>query len=357
MKPVTFLERVLDPPSYGFLNKDGELHVPSHRVIWGEFFRRLNIFRSRKHWLALFSWFMVVVYAVPLFIFITHYFSVPLLIAAFFYSMVILGSHGTFWFHRHGTHRAFQFRNRFLMQVCRNLVPRTIPEETYVVSHHVHHQFPEKPGDPYNVHGGWLYCFLSDVNHQSIRQDMDEKDYSQLAKLLRHTGVRVNSYANYLKWGTLAHPIWTVLHYAVSFAAWYAIFYWIGGHALATALIGSVGVWFVGVRTFNYEGHGKGKDRRRDGIDFNRKDWSVNQMWPGLVAGEWHNNHHLFPNGAKSGFLPYQVDLPWLFIRGLHRIGVVSGYRDYQAEFDALPEVRAHKGKGRGERPAVAAGV
>jgi stearoyl-CoA desaturase (delta-9 desaturase) len=75
-------------------------------------------------------------------------------------------------------------------------------------------------------------------------------------------------------------------------------------------------------------------------------------MWPGLVAGEWHNNHHLFPNGAKSGFLPYQVDLPWLFIRGLHRIGVVRSYRDYQAEFDALPCVQTMKTKGRRALPA-----
>ena len=66
--------------------------------------------------------------------------------------------------------------------------------------------------------------------------------------------------------------------------------------------------------TYNFEGHGKGKDKRKEGIDFNTKDLSINQVWPGYAAGEWHNNHHLFPKSARNGFLPYQLDLPWVYI-------------------------------------------
>lgn len=219
------------------------------------------------------------------------------------------------------------------MLICRNLVIRIIPEEIYVISHYVHHQFSEQPGDPYNVHAGWLYCFLADVNHQTIRKDLSKKDYEQLTRLMKDTGVRLNSYAQYQRWGSLCHPFFTVAHYALNWAAWYGIFYFLGGHALATALFGWAGIWAFGVRTFNYEGHGKGKDRRRDGIDFNRADWSVNQTWPGYVAGEWHNNHHLYPHAAQSGFLPYQLDLPWLFIRSLAGIGAITSYSDARAEF------------------------
>ena len=43
-----------------------------------------------------------------------------------------------------------------------------------------------------------------------------------------------------------------------------------------------------------------------------------------FVAGEWHNNHHLYPTGARSGFLGYQVDLPWFFIRALHAVGATE---------------------------------
>lgn len=250
--------------------------------------------------------------------------------------MVILGSHGTFWLHRYSTHRAYRFRNPLIREICRNLVIKIIPEETYVISHHVHHNFSEKPGDPYNVHGGWLYCFLADVNHQSINKNLSERDYSILCKLMSHTGVRLNSYSQYRKWGSMCHPFWTVLHYALNWSFWYGAFFLMGGHALACALFGWAGVWAVGVRTFNFDGHGKGKDLRREGIDFNRKDLSINQVWPGYVAGEWHNNHHLYPTGARSGFLPYQVDLPWYFIWMLNKVGAVPSYFDYKEDFYRL---------------------
>lgn len=329
---MTFLERVLDPPRYGYL-KDGKLYVPSPKELFSEFGRRLNIFASKKNWLPLFGWTASLSLAIPLGIFFFEYFSVGLTLIGFIYSMVLMGSHGTFWLHRYCTHRAFQFRNPWMMMICRNLVIRVIPEEIYVVSHYVHHQFSEQPGDPYNVHAGWLYCFLADANHQTIRKDLSQKDYDHLCRLMRHTGVRLNSFTQYQRWGSLCHPAFTIAHYAANWLAWYGIFYLIGGHALGTAIFGWAGVWAFGVRTFNFEGHGRGKDRRREGSDFNRKDLSVNQIWPGFVAGEWHNNHHLYPNGARSGFLPHQIDLPWFFIRALSALGVVSSYRDPKAEF------------------------
>jgi sn-1 stearoyl-lipid 9-desaturase len=331
-RSMTFLDRVLEPPSYGYL-KDGKFYKPTQTEIGAEFFRRLNVFRDRKNWLALFCWATSLSFALPLGWFLIYHFSWPLAVAGFIYSMVILGSHGTFWFHRYGTHRAYQFRNGLVREICRNLVIRVLPEEVYIISHHVHHQISEEPGDPYNVNGGWLYCFLADVNHQGIRKDLNEKDYGQLCKLMSHSGVWLNSYAQYQKWGSLCHPARTALHFALNWAFWFGTFYLIGGIAFATAVFGSAGVWAIGVRTFNYEGHGKGKDRRQDGIDFNRRDLSVNQIWPGYVAGEWHNNHHLFPNGARSGFLPYQIDIPWYFVRFLYSIGGITTLKDYKAVF------------------------
>lgn len=329
---MTFLERVLDPPSYGFV-REGKLYVPSHREIFREFFGRLNVLANRKNWLSLFFWVTSLSFAIPLAVFYTRYASLKLTALGFMYAMVILGSHGTFWLHRYCTHRGFTFRNRWVMLICRNLVIKAIPEETYVLSHHVHHRYSEKPGDPYNVYAGWLYCFLADTNHQSLNRNLTERDYDHVCRLLAHTGVSLNTYAQYQRWGTACHPLKTFAHFAANWGFWYGALYLLGGHALATAIFGWAGVWAVGVRTFNYDGHGGGVDKRRDGVDFNRADISVNQVWPGYVAGEWHNNHHLYPNGARSGFLPYQLDLPWLFIRGLAAIGAVATYRDFKADF------------------------
>jgi stearoyl-CoA desaturase (delta-9 desaturase) len=301
--------------------------------LWREFFSRLNVVRSRKNWLVLWSWVTTLSLLAPLVLFATRYFSWPLLALGFVYSMVVLGTHGTIWLHRYSTHRAYKFSNSLARFICRNLVLKIVPEEVYVVSHHVHHRFPDVPGDPYNPQAGWLYCFLADANHQGIRKDLTEREYEKLCKLMDHTGVRLNSFRQYQAWGTLCHPFWTVLHFALNWAFWYAIFFAIGGQALAVALFGASAVWALGVRTFNFEGHGKGSDRRRDGIDFHRKDRSVNQMWPGLVAGEWHNNHHLFPNSARSGFLPHQLDLAWLFIRSWAALGAIASYKDYTRDF------------------------
>jgi stearoyl-CoA desaturase (delta-9 desaturase) len=328
----SYLDRVLDPPSYGF-ERDGKLYVPSHREILLEFFRRLNIFNSKKNWLPLFSWITSLSFAIPLSFFLIYHFSFPLLLLGLTYSMVALGSHGTFWLHRYGTHRSYQFKNPLVRNICRNLVIKIIPEETYIVSHHVHHSISELPGDPYNTHAGFLYCFLADVNHQSVNKNLSRQDYARLCRFVEHTGVRVNTYEQYKKWGSICHPFFTVLHFALNWIFWYGLFYLIGGNALALAMFGLSGVWAIGVRTYNYDGHGQGKDKRRTGVDFNTKDYSINQVWPGYVAGEWHNNHHLYPNSARNDFQPYQLDLPWLFISSLHRLGLITSCKDNKADF------------------------
>jgi sn-1 stearoyl-lipid 9-desaturase len=270
---------------------------------------------------------------IPLAIFFTYFFSFKLAFLGLVYSMVFLGSHGTFWFHRYATHRAFKFTNAFTRNISRNLVIKIVPEEVYVISHHVHHQISEQPGDPYNVYGGWLYCFLADTTHQAVARNLSPKDYTLLCSLLNNTGVHCNSYEQYQRWGTICHPAYTVMHYALNWAFWYGMFYLIGGNALATCIFGFAGVWAIGIRTFNYEGHGRGKDRRKVGSDFNTDDIAINQLWPGYVAGEWHSNHHLYPSSARSGFLSYQMDLPWLLINGFQKLGLISSYRDDKKEF------------------------
>src|SRR5476651_1989093 len=251
---MTFLDSVLEAPSYGWKDNTGNLVKPSPKQIVAEFFSRLNIFRDKKNWLSFMSWTMVLILAPCLFLFIFKFFTFKLLIAAFVYSMIILGTHGTIWHHRYCTHRAYKFKNNFWRFFTQNLTIKIIPEEIYVISHHVHHAKSDQPGDPYNASAGFLYCFLADVNHQPIARNMSEKDYGRCVKLMKHTGDNVNTYAQYQKYGTLANPLRTILSVLASWSFWYLMFYLIGGHALACTLFGAAGVWAVGVRTFNYEG-------------------------------------------------------------------------------------------------------
>ena len=329
---MSFLEKVLEPPSYGY-TRDGKLYVPTVAELFRETFSRVNIFKTKKNWLPLLCWMVTVVQTVPLLIFVFFFFSWPLFVAGFIYSMVILGTHGTIWYHRYSTHRAYQFKNRFWRFITQNLVIKVIPEEIYVVSHHVHHAVSDEPGDPYNVHGGWWYCFLADAVHQPINRDLREPEYRRVAELLKHTGIYLNTYEQYKKWGSVSNPYHTLATLALNWTFWFGVFYLMGGYALVMAMFGSAGVWVIGVRTFNFDGHGGGKDKRKDGVDFDRKDLSINQLWPGLVTGEWHNNHHLYPNGARAGFQRYQLDYAWYYIKVLHSVGGVVSYRDFKDEF------------------------
>ena len=343
---MAFLDHVLQRPSYGWKNTAGLLIKPSNTEIWKEFFTRLNFFSDRRNWLPFFSW-LKVLCLIPFFlIFLSDYFYWWTLLSAFFYSMIIMGTHGTVWHHRYCTHGAYTFRNKFWRFLTQNLTISVIPEEIYVISHHVHHSKSDQPGDPYNAQCGFLYCFLADVNHQPIAKDLDEPDYNRVRKLMSHTGVQANTYQQYLRWGSYVNPYRAILAWLLNWSFWYLIFYQIGGNPLACSLFGAAGFWAIGVRTFNYEGHGKGKNKQRDGIDYNRKDESVNQLWPGIVAGEWHNNHHLYPKSARSGFKPHQVDLAWYYIKLLHGLGAVINYRDHKAQF-----YRDHINSDSGDNP------
>jgi stearoyl-CoA desaturase (delta-9 desaturase) len=116
----------------------------------------------------------------------------------------------------------------------------------------------------------------------------------------------------------------------------------LGGHGLACAVFTAAMLRFVLVRAFNYTGHGKGQEKHVDGIDYDRSNLAINQTRPGLFSGEWHNNHHLYPGSARAGFLPYQVDLAWIYIYSLHKIGLVSSYKDSKKAF--LQKYRASGG-------------
>ncbi len=330
---MAFIDDVLQEPGYGWKDENGELIKPTTRQIFREFFSRMNIIKSKKNWLAFGGWFTVLCMMPFFYFFITRYFSWLHLGLFVFYAMIIMGTHGTIWFHRYCTHKSYTFSNPFWRIITQNLVIKTLPEEVYVVSHHVHHSKSDEPGDPYNARAGFWYCFLADVNHQGINKNMDEKDYGRTAHFMKETGIMVNSYKQYKKWGTVSNPFYTFGILLVNWAFWYTTFFLIGGHGLACTFFGAAMFWFIFVRIFNYTGHGKGEEKHVDGLDFDRSNLSINQWRPGYFAGEWHNNHHLYPASARAGFLNWQLDLPWIYIWILHKLGGVTSFHDSKKDF------------------------
>lgn len=336
---MSFVNRVLQTPSYQWADSNGDLVIPSAKTLFKEAFSRINVFKSKKNWLPLASWSITVIIA-PAFIYLlTQSATWYLFIFAFFYGMFAMSTHATIWYHRYCTHGSFKFSHPIWRQLTRHLVIKMIPEETYVVSHHIHHLISDKPGDPYNSNGGFLYCMLADVNHQGISKDLSEADYEKVSHYLKHTGVRINSYKQYQKWGSVSSPFYSISTILLNWMFWYTAFYFIGkwvgagGHELALSAFSAALFWFVLVRAFNYTGHGGGEVKHVDGIDFDRSNLSINQTRPGYFSGEWHNNHHLYPNSARCGFLRYQLDSAWIYIWCLNKIGGISQLQNDKENF------------------------
>ena len=63
--------------------------------------------------------------------------------------------------------------------------------------------------------------------------------------------------------------------------------------------------------------------------NFDSPDLSRNCWWVAILSfGEgWHNNHHAFPHSARHGFGPGQLDLTWLHIKLLQRLGLARQVR------------------------------
>lgn len=330
---MAFIDNILQKPSYGWANTDGELVIPTTRQLFSEVFLRINIFKTKKNWISLASLLLIACMLPFLYTYLVYYFSWPLTVLLLLYSMFIMSIHTTVWLHRYCTHQAFEFSHPVWRYLIQNLVLKTVPEEIYVLSHHAHHAKSDLPGDPYNARGGFWYCMLAEINHQSISKELSETDYKTAVQLIRHTGVQINTYQQYCGWGSLTSPYYNIFMWIMNWSIWYIIFYFAGGHGLACAMFSAALFWFIMVRAFNYTGHGKGNNKHKDGIDFDRSNLSINQVRPGILAGEWHNNHHLYPASARTGFLPYQFDLPWVFIYGMYRLGIVCKYHDSKKDF------------------------
>jgi sn-2 palmitoyl-lipid 9-desaturase len=59
---------------------------------------------------------------------------------------------------------------------------------------------------------------------------------------------------------------------------------------------------------------------------FSTSDDSRNNLWVALLTGGegWHNNHHANPVSARHGLAWYEVDLNYLGIRLLERLGLAK---------------------------------
>lgn len=62
---------------------------------------------------------------------------------------------------------------------------------------------------------------------------------------------------------------------------------------------------------------------------FDTTDDSRNNFWVALITlGEgWHNNHHHYPVAARHGFVWWELDITWLGLLVMRRLGLIADFK------------------------------
>ena len=77
---MIFIDYVLQQPSYGWMNGEGELVKPTNKQLLKEAFSRIDIFSNRKNWISFLSVVMILCVFPFFYLFLFNYFSWLLLL-------------------------------------------------------------------------------------------------------------------------------------------------------------------------------------------------------------------------------------------------------------------------------------
>lgn len=321
-------------PLYSLTGESGELIMPSVKEVVKQYLNIINPKRDRSNWLNLH---LELIFYITLFFmvdFIWKKFSLKNLILFITFFYLLANIYNTFWYHRYCSHYSFKFSNTIIPKIFLWFNPVSYREESYVLNHILHHQNSDTKDDPYGPHYGWLGNFFASPFFK-VKKDISLEEFEQMKRRLEHTGIIFSSYENFKKWGSVEY----IPHYLVrnifSNLFWMSVMTKFGGIELLTVWYASIFAFHTAARDFNYRGHGgySVEMKFEDGRDFDRNTLALNYAFYGFLAGEWHNNHHAFQSSANNGFLPYQLDIPFLIIKFMYKIGLVNKYNDSTNHF------------------------
>lgn len=225
-------------------------------------------------------------------------------------------------YHRLLTHRSFKCP-KWLEHVFATLGVLCLQDTParWVAVHRMHHQHSEHEPDPHSPlvsffwsHMGWL--FYVNREHDSVYH------YERYV----HDLLKDRYYRRFERWyfWGITYVLSIVAYFSFGFALGWAL----SGEAIgALQMAASIVVWGVFVRTLsvwhatwsvNSIGHLFGYR------NYETSDNSRNNLFVGLFAtGEgWHNNHHADPNSAKHGHKWWELDVTWLTIWFLEKVGL-----------------------------------
>ena len=236
--------------------------------------------------------------------------AVVFCVAFFFIRMFAI----TAFYHRYFSHRSFKTSRpaQFVFAVLGNMAAQRGP--LWWAGHHRHHHqhsdqdldlhSPVKRGFWWS-HVGWFTC---DASFNTPKDRI--KDFYKYPEL-----VFLNRYDTIIPIVT-ALSIFALGELLAVFAPkletnGYQLVVW--GFVVSTVAL------FHSTVTINSLAHVWGKKR------FNTNDNSRNNAFLALLTlGEgWHNNHHRYPRSAKHGFAKHELDITYLLLLAMSKIGLI----------------------------------
>jgi stearoyl-CoA desaturase (delta-9 desaturase) len=234
-------------------------------------------------------------------------FSWPM-VGLFLASYFVTGCLGiTLSFHRQLSHRSFTTPKwlEYALAYCGVLAVQGDPLE-WVSSHRYHHLHTDTPLDPHSPYEGFWWSHMGWLLDNKITLD--------------RVGLRGNTS------DMSCQPFYNFIQktYPWHVVAMFGLLYAFGG--LPAVVWGGAlrAVWVYHITWFvNSASHVWGYQT------YNTGDLSRNNWWVGLLAfGEgWHNNHHAFEFSARHGLEWWQLDMTWLTICALEKLGLASNVK------------------------------
>ena len=327
---------ILIEPAYGHARPDGTPNRPTVREAFIEWLDAMNVWRDRRRLVPFVTGTFHIAAGIAAIVYVTWYLtwaSVPSRIFSFAIGFGFGIVYHSVWWHRYCTHKAFTLRSLAWARLFTWTNPLGYRDETFVIPHRIHHRLADRPGDPYTPLAGWLVCYLSAETAQRLNTDISRAQYDGLVRGLRHIGLRVNTYDQFQRTASVEHVGTFLLHMVVAQLLWAVPLGLYGGSMWVLSFYSAVFWSMFVLRDFNFRGHTDAPDHEPLPPHEYGDGRSINHRLYGYMSGEWHNNHHACPSSARMGFLRGQVDLGFLFIRLLHRLGVVRAYTDQREHF------------------------